>query len=449
MSTKIVMPQLGESVVEGTVSRWLKREGEAIQEYEPLLEVSTDKVDTEIPSPAAGIVLKIYVPEGKTVERGVLLALIGQPGETLDEGGAAPAAHSEHNGGAAVPASTQPVSANSSYSGHVTPVVARMVAEHGLDLGKIAGSGRAGRITKKDVEAHLASAKNAAPESDLAPWERPGTGDLFKPTVDYGTPAPNAPALAKESIKTAETPRTPAPPAPKPATPGTLVPLTTMRRSIAEHMVQSKLHTSPHVTTVFEVDMSAVQKHRAAHKEAFAKVGVNLTLSAYFAAATVSALQANPYLNAQWTDEGIFLHHAVHLGLAVAMGDDPAANHGLIVPVIRNAQDLNLMGLARAVNDIAERARGKRLQADETRGGTFTISNHGVSGSLFATPIINQPQVGILGVGLVEPRVKVIDGALAVRPCAYVSLTFDHRVADGAAGDAFMATLKQTLESWA
>jgi 2-oxoglutarate dehydrogenase E2 component (dihydrolipoamide succinyltransferase) len=222
-----------------------------------------------------------------------------------------------------------------------------------------------------------------------------------------------------------------------------------MRRSIAEHMVRSKLHTSPHVTTVFEIDMTAVMQHRAAHKDTFAKLGVNLTLTAYFAAATVTSLQANPYLNAQWKDDGIFLHHAVNLGIAVALGDNPAENNGLIVPVIKNAQDLNLMGMARAVNDIAERARKKQLKPDEVQGGTFTISNHGVGGSLFATPIINQPQVGILGVGVVEQRVKVIENALAIRPCCYVSLTFDHRVADGASGDAFMSTLKQWLEGWA
>jgi 2-oxoglutarate dehydrogenase E2 component (dihydrolipoamide succinyltransferase) len=215
-----------------------------------------------------------------------------------------------------------------------------------------------------------------------------------------------------------------------------------MRRAIADHMVFSKLQTSPHVTTVFELDMSAVLQHREANLETFARQGVNLTLTPYFVAASVTALRANPYLNAQWTDRGIYLHNTVNIGVAVALDD------GLIVPVIRNAQDLNLLGLARAVNDLATRARGKQLKPDEVQGGTFTITNHGVSGSLFATPIINQPQVAILGVGVMEKRAKVINDAIAIRPCAYLSLTFDHRVVDGAAGDGFMLTLKETLENW-
>jgi 2-oxoglutarate dehydrogenase E2 component (dihydrolipoamide succinyltransferase) len=456
MPTKIIMPQLGESVVEGTVSRWLKREGEAIAEFEPLLEVSTDKVDTEIPSPATGIVLKIYVPEGATVERGVLLAVIGQTGEALEDGGMSQSAHVEHhNGGAMGVEHTAPLPTSAAYTGHITPVVARMVAEHQLDLSQIKGTGRGGRVTKKDIQAHLAVGTQRAaplPTPTLAPWEQPGSGDLFKPTVEYGTPEPQP----KTPIVTAP-PSTAASAVPARAEGeaagikaelGTLVPLNSMRRSIAEHMVRSKLHTSPHVTTVFEIDMTAVMQHRAAHKDTFAKLGVNLTLTAYFAAAAVTSLQANPYLNAQWKDDGIFLHHAVNLGIAVALGDNPAENNGLIVPVIKNAQDLNLMGMARAVNDIAERARKKQLKPDEVQGGTFTISNHGVGGSLFATPIINQPQVGILGVGVVEQRVKVIDNALAIRPCCYVSLTFDHRVADGASGDAFMSMLKTVLETW-
>lgn len=457
MPTKVIMPQLGESVVEGTVSRWLKQEGEAVQEYEPLLEVSTDKVDTEVPAPASGVLLRIYVQAGQTVERGTLLAAIGQPDEV-------PAAESEAvaaQGGAPLPATPERATTNgSTYTGHVTPVVARMVAEHRLDLSQISGTGRDGRVTKKDVEAYLAQRESVgthghAPlqptpetETDLPPWERPGSGDLFKPTVEYGAEtqlSPPAPLPEGEGRKSAAVPPATPPARVHPVEvipPGELVPLSTMRRAIAEHMVRSKLHTSPHVTTVFEVDMSAALAHREANRAAFARQGVNLTLTAYFAAAAVKALQANPYLNAQWTDEGIYLHHAVHLSMAVAMDE------GLIVPVIKNAQDLNLLGLARAVNDLSARARQKQLKPDEVQGGTFTITNHGVSGSLLATPIINQPQVGILGVGIVEKRVKVMNDALTIRPCCYVTLTFDHRVADGAVGDAFMQTLKQTLEGW-
>ncbi len=466
MPTNVIMPQLGESVVEGTITRWLKKEGDSVTHYEPLLEVSTDKVDTEIPAPADGVLLQICVPAGKTVERGVLLALIGETGEKPQNGSDPVAAQSasfseetRQNAPVSAIAPTQtasaPVSAEG-YTGHITPVVARMVAEHHLDLSQIKGTGNDGRITKKDVEAYLASKSSAnvetqpdiplpAAEAELPPWERPGSGDLFKPTVEYGISAPAA-SIESQPASPAKQPVAPQrvhPVEPIPASsPGELVPLTPMRRAIAEHMVRSKLQTSPHVTTVFELDMSTVLAHREAHKDEFAQQGVNLTLTAYFAAATVKALQANRYLNAQWHDDGIFLLNTINLSIAVALEE------GLIVPVIKNAQDLNLLGMARAVNDISTRARNKQLKPEEVTGGTFTISNHGVSGSLFATPIINQPQVGILGVGMVEKRVKVINDALAIRPLVYITLTFDHRVADGATGDAFMLTLKKVLENW-
>ncbi len=426
------MPQLGESVVEGTVSRWLKQEGERIEEYEPLLEVSTDKVDTEVPSPAAGTVLAIYVQDGQTVEAGTLLALIGEPG-------ALPVTEQE----------AQPKTLNgnhaAAYTGHVTPVVARMVAEHQIDLAKVTATGRGGRVTKQDVEAYLEH-KQAAPaqnQEELPPWERVGTGSLFQSTVEYGEAEDTPPALPAQAPKPAPPQRLLPVEAIPPSVPGELVALTPMRKAIAEHMVRSKLQTAPHVTTVFEADMTAPLAHREAHKDAFAKQGVNLTLTAYFVAATVNALREHPYVNAQWTNEGIYLIHGVHVGIAVAI------DGGLIVPVIKNAQDYNLLGLARAINDLAVRAREKRLKADEVQGGTFTISNHGVGGSLFAMPIINQPQTGILGVGLMEKRVKVVNDAIAIRPCVYLALTFDHRVLDGAGADAFMLSLKQRLESYA
>lgn len=436
MPTKVIMPQLGESVVEGTISRWLKQEGDAVKEYEPLLEVSTDKVDTEVPSPANGVLLKIYVPAGQTVERGVLLALIGQPDEAPsgEDISREPNAQRSPAGNAI---------SERIYNGHITPVVARMVAEHHLNLADLVGTGRDGRVTKKDVEAYLATRTTAAPAPEIPPWERPGSGDLFKPTVEYGAQPVSSPVPRSSQAEPIEAARRVHPVEAIPtATPGELVPLSAMRRSIAEHMVRSKLHTSPHVTTVFEFDMSAVLAHREAHKAEFAKQGVNLTLTAYFVAATGVALRANPYLNAQFRDDGIYLLHTINIGLAVALDD------GLIVPVIKNVPDYSLLGLARAVNDVSTRARAKQLKPDEVQGGTFTITNHGVSGSLIATPIINQPQVGILGTGIVEKRVKVINDAIAIRPCAYVTLTFDHRVADGATGDAFMLTLKQALEGW-
>lgn len=446
MPTQVIMPQLGESVVEGTVSRWLKREGERVDAFEPLLEVSTDKVDTEIPSPASGVLLRVLVPEGQTVAKGTLLALIGQPEELSEapQAASAPPNGTEHQSdGRGEPQETGGGS-------HVTPVVARMAAEHGIDLKQIAGTGRGGRVTKRDIEAYLEAQKQAqtatAHAADAPAWAQPGSGDLFKATVDYDIPLPSAPSTSTPVKPAAPERLHPVEPIPA-GVEGELVPLTAMRRAIAEHMVRS-VHTAPHVTTVFEVDMSAVLAHREAYKEEFARLGVNLTLTAYFAAATVEALRAAPTLNGRWTDEGIYVHRAVHLGLAVAVED------GLIVPVIKNAQTLNLLGLARAVNDLAARARSKQLSLDEVQGGTFSITNHGVGGSLVATPILNEPQAGILGVGVVEKRVRVITDAqgrdmIAIRPCCYVSLTFDHRVGDGALGDAFLLALKRKLESWA
>lgn len=411
MPTEVLMPKLGESAVgEVTVGRWLKAEGDPVQQHEPLLEVTTDKVDSEIPAPASGVLLRILVKEGEAAGEGVCLALIGEAMEEAAETG------------------------RGEYGGYVSPVVARMVAEHGIDLSQVAGTGRDGRVTKKDVEAFLAR------QAELEQGRTPVVGDKAELTAAPDL-IPPQPVGFKAETKSAER-LLPVEPIPT-GTPGRLVPLTAIRRATAEHMVRSKLHTSPHVTTVFEFDMTAVLAHLQANKPAFAEQGVNLTLTAYLAGATARALQAHPYLNAEWREEGIYLHHAVHLGVAVAVDE------GLIVPVIRDAQDLSLMGMARAINDLATRARSKQLKLEEVRGGTFTISNHGVGGSLMATPIINQPQVAILGVGIVEKRVKVIDDMIGIRPCCYVTLTFDHRVADGAVGDAFMVTLKRLIEGWA
>lgn len=429
MATQVIMPQLGESVVEGTISRWLKQVGDRVEEFEALVEVSTDKVDSEVPAPASGIVLQILVPEGETVEAGTQLCIIGEAGETVPE--------ASGNSNGAVTTTAAHAATTTAAKPRISPVVARMAAEHNLDLDLITGTGSGGRVTRKDVEAYLAGA--SAPAKTLDPWEQPGSGDLFKPTDGLGATTPAAPAAAPA----ATTPPRAIPVEPIPqGVPGELVKLSGMRRSIAEHMVRSKLQTSPHVTTVFEVDMSTVVAHLKEHKPQYAKQGVNLTLTAYFIQAMVEASRAQPMLNSQWTDEGIYLHHSVHVGMAVAIDD------GLIVPVIRNAEDLNLLGIARKVNDLAERGRNKQLKPDEVQGGTITITNHGVSGSLFATPIINQPQAAIFGVGLMEKRVKVIDDTIAIRPCCYVSLTFDHRIADGASGDGWLYVLKQTLENW-
>jgi 2-oxoglutarate dehydrogenase E2 component (dihydrolipoamide succinyltransferase) len=480
MPTNIIMPQLGESVVDGTVGEWLKQVGDAVQEFEPILRVSTDKVDTEVPAPASGILLAIHVAEGETVNAGVLLGIIGQAGEVAEPITMATPPMSDNG--------TTPSSDTRPYGGHITPVVARMIAEHNINIALLQGTGREGRITKKDVLDYLE--KQAQSSEELPPWERPGSGDLFKPTVEYtldDTPKKpdtqtitTRPADLKERIAQAKyatreaplaadpirvqpdtlplrppsLPQIPAqtnPTAPTPShlpgslssnIPGQLVGLTTMRRAIAQHMVQSK-YTAPHVTTVFEVDLTNVVKNRALMKEAAVKQGIKLTYTPYFIAAVVSGLQRHPLINSTWTDEGIYLYHALNIGIATALDD------GLIVPVVRNAGEYNLLGLARMVNDLADRARKKQLRPDEVRDGTFTITNHGVTGSLFATPIINQPQSAILGIGAIEKRVKVIqDDAIAIRSCAYFSLTFDHRVIDGATADNFMADVKRELENW-
>lgn len=461
MTTNVIMPQLGESVVEGKVARWLKNVGDKIEEFEPLLEVSTDKVDSEVPSPASGVILQILVPEGETVERGVLLAVIGNANEV--------AGNPPDPVATAAPVHSQPARAVAEHTGsfaqnggavmqRVTPVVARMAAEHQLDLNQIVGTGNGGRVTKKDVEAYLAGRSTTKAAEEVPPWEQPVDGDLFKPTgeifakASQSVGAPGKPAPVPTNQPAPVVPR----PMPAPSQPvsDTMIPADTelvqisnMRRSIADHMVRSKLQTSPHVTTVFEVDLSAVIAHQNANIDAYARQGLKLTLTAYFVLAAVEGLKAYPWVNSQWTEKGVLLHKSYNIGMAVAIAD------GLIVPVIRNAGDLNLTGAVRQVNDLAKRAREKALRPDEITGGTFTITNHGVSGSLFATPIINQPQAAILGTGAMQKRVVVMSDArgdtLAIRPMIYVTLTFDHRLIDGAVGDGFLSVFKKTLENWA
>lgn len=447
MATKITMPQLGESVVDGTVGEWLKQVGDMVEEFEPIVRVSTDKVDTEIPAPAEGILLEILVAEGETVDAGIVLGMIGQDGEaTNSDSGTQNTVNGTHKVETAekvTPPKVAKTVKSGDYTGHVSPVVARMASEHSLDLSQIEGTGRDGRIRKKDVLAYLESQDSQQLDEDIPPWEIPADGNLFRPSVNYEDEpveeksSPQAKPVQKSEVQ-AQKKSAPVPQ----GLSGELVKLSGMRQSIAKHMVESKLQTAPHVTTVMEVDLTNVSAHRKANKEAFAKQGVKLTFTPYFILAIAEALQAVPVLNARWTDEGLFYNHAQNIGMAVAIDD------GLIVPVIQNASDYNLIGLSRQVNDLAERARNRQLKPDEVTGGTFTLTNHGVSGSLVATPIINQPQSGILGVGMIEKRVKVINDAIAIRPCSYLSLTFDHRVADGAMADAFLMHIKQTLENW-
>ncbi len=433
MATSILLPEMGEGVIEGTLSRWLVNEGDRIEQFAPIAEVETDKVTTETTSDTAGVILKLCVNEGQTIPVGTVLAYVGQPGETVGENGGGattataattpPSIHEApveqakaprpENGGA--------MAAPAVYTGRISPVVGRMAAEHGIDLGRVTGTGRDGRVTKEDVLAYIESEKTAErqpPTAAPAPASRIGEAPPLKP------PAP----VAAGGQATA-------------GPQGDVLPLTGIRRSIAEHMVRSK-QTSPHVTTVFEIDFTAVAAHRKAHKDSYARDGARLTFTAYLVAATVQALKDHPMVNSSWADDGILLRREINIGMATAIDD------GLIVPVIKNADSLNLLGLARAVNDLADRARNKQLKPDEVKGGTFSITNHGTTGSLFATPIINQPQCGILGVGAIEKRVKVIDDAIAIRPLAYVSFTFDHRILDGASADRFVAAIKQQIEGW-
>lgn len=429
MPTNVIMPQLGESVVEGTISKWLKKEGEPVSEMEPLLEVNTDKVDTEIPAPASGVVLKLLAPAGTVVKAGTPIAVIGQPEEA---GEAKPTG----NGHAHAPLSTlQP--GRQRELGFISPVVAKLADEFKVDLYQVKGTGQGGRITKKDVLNYIEAQKNVpapSPQIDMPARE---------PTTNGGAEKVIQPSAASGERLAAS---------PQPPTPGLqedVIPVEGMRKLIAEHMVRSK-HTSPHVTTVFEADMTRVLAHLEKNQETFARDGVKLTLTAYFISAIVAGLKAVPIVNSQWTEEAIRLKREINIGMAVALD---AEGGGLIVPVIKRADEKSLLGLAREINDLARRARARALKPEDVQGGTFTLTNHGVSGSLLATPIINQPQTGILGAGIVQKRVVVVsDGvsdSLAIRPMVYLTLTFDHRVLDGAIADRFMQVVKRTLEGWA
>jgi len=450
MPTEVIMPQLGESVVEGTINAWLKKEGEHVQEFEPLLEVGSDKVDTEVPSPAGGVVLKLLVPEGETVRAGTVIAIIGAPEEQVPETAPAPgdrafdldAESGQVRFGDGAQGRRPPTGdgVRTAYGNgpRISPVVARIAAEHRIDVARVPGTGRGGRVTKQDILAYVegqAGAPAAAP-ADVPPWEQPGSGDLFKPTDEiYRKMSGQAPAEApRDHVHT---------PPQAPSQPGDLLPLSKTRRLIAEHMVLSKLKTAPHVTTVFEADMSAVSAHRAAHLADYRARGANLTFTTYPVAAAAQALRLHPRVNSQWTDQGSLLKPDVNIGVAAA------TDEGLLVPVVKRADELSLLGLARQINDLAARARASQLKPDDVAGGTFTITNHGVSGSLFATPIIAQPQTAILGVGKIQKRVVATpDDAIAIRPMVYLSLTFDHRVLDGASGDFFMVDVVRILESW-
>jgi 2-oxoglutarate dehydrogenase E2 component (dihydrolipoamide succinyltransferase) len=442
MTTKIVMPEMGEGVIEGTIGRWLKKEGDRVEEFEPLLEIETDKVTTEAVAEASGTLLKINVGAGETVEVGAVLGVIGeataqdnerspvttQPAAATrqrlsDDGlertsihGAAVVEHQRRANGAGKSAEAR------RKLGRISPVVSRMAEENGIDLFQVVGSGRNGRITKQDMLAYI---------------------ELQEQTKAQGEPANVEPQLPKSVVPLATERSATGNLELAPA--DTLLPMTSIRRAIAKHMVDSK-RTSPHVTTVFEVDFSVVDAHRKRNKADFASQGVKLTFTPYIMHAVAHALREHPIANSNWSDDGIILRGAINLGMATAI------EQGLIVPVIKGADELNLLGMARRVNDLAERARRNRLKPDELTGGTFSVTNHGVTGSVFATPIINQPQVGILGVGKIQKRVVVVESefgdTMAIRLIAFLSFTFDHRVLDGASADAFVAAIVKKLENW-
>ncbi|NCC31758.1 MAG: 2-oxo acid dehydrogenase subunit E2 [Chloroflexia bacterium] len=431
MTTELTMPQLGESVTEGTIGRWLKQPGETVAKYEPLLEVITDKVDSEVPAPVAGTLLEILVPEGETVRVGTVIARLGSPTDAVAPAPPARSAPPAPPEAGAVPRaevmaarSAMPTSSAPAHNTFLSPVVARLIAEHGLDPADIPGTGQGGRITKQDVLKFVAARETATTSISTQPLPADPVPAVAPPVMPAG------PAMPVERIALPED--------------AELVPLSPMRRRIAEHMERS-VRTAPHVTTVMEVDLSRVMAHREAHRASFEQQGVRLTVTPYVVQAVATALGKTSVFNGSFTAEGIVIHRRIHIGVAVALDE------GLLVPVIRDADEKNLLGLARAVGDLADRARTRRLQPDETQGGTFTITNHGIGGSLFATPIINQPQAAILGVGAIVKRPIVITqhgvDAIAIKPMAYLSLTFDHRIADGATADAFLLDIKRVLEA--
>jgi 2-oxoisovalerate dehydrogenase E2 component (dihydrolipoyl transacylase) len=400
MATKVLVPRLGEGVEEVTVTSWLKQVGDSVNELEPLLEVESDKVTVEVPSPASGVLLKIETQKGQAAKVGDLLAVIGMAGES--NGVQSPLTLEEKPVSSQRQETLSPTL--STNIGFISPVVAKIAAEHAVDLSQVKGTGLNGRITKNDILAFVEGGRKTINDGAQTVVHRPSS--IVAPTDDQ------------------------------------LIKHTTMRKSIAAHMVESK-HTSPHVLTVMEADMSRVVKHRAANKAAFERDGVNLTFTAYFMSAIVAGLKAYPMVNSSWADEGILIHKVVHIGMATSLGEE-----GLIVPVIKGADNLSLLAMARVVNDLSSRARSKKLQPDEVKGGTFTLTNHGISGSLLAFPIINQPQCGILGIGAMQKRAVVIDDAIAIRPMVYLSFVFDHRILDGASADWFLTKVKDTLENW-
>jgi pyruvate dehydrogenase E2 component (dihydrolipoamide acetyltransferase) len=461
---EVVMPQMGVSVSEGTITKWLKQQGEEIAADEPLLEISTDKVDTEVPSPGTGTLQEILVQEGETVAVGTKLAVIGSgaaapaPAEeappelatqqAADESAAAAEAETDMptpEAASQPPAPAAPApsadggrEANGDGPSFVSPVVARIASEHGVDPNQVPGTGRGGRVTKKDILGFI--------ESGAPAQEQPAPAAQAAPPPTEAPPPPTAPAQPAPAAQ---------PPAPAPVAPvegelgEQLEPMTAMRKGIAEHMRRS-LDTSAHVTSAIEVDMSRVVAIREKLKPEFQKsYGVNPTYLIFVARAVTETLREFPWINGEIRGDKIVTRNYVNLGFAVELAD----GKGLIVPVVKNAEGLNLLGMARGVTDIAERARNKQLTPDEVQGGTFTITNPGGYGTFHGTPVISQPQAAILGTYALVKRPWVVQDehgkdVIAVRPIMNVTLTYDHRLVDGALAGRFLQSLRQKLESW-
>jgi len=430
MSTRVVMPQMGESIAEGTIVRWIKQVGDAVDRDEPLFEISTDKVDAEIPSPVAGVLLEIAVREGETVPVNSVVATIGTAGDAPASGngaatrpaavGATPPAAAAAPSPAASPApvaapgairtpASRPRAAGPSPREEggdrrqkSSPLVRKIAQEHGVDLARLHGSGLAGRVTKDDILEYIAKgAAQAGPARAAAPATE---------SVVFGP---------DEHVQ--------------------VRPMSVMRRKIAEHMVFSK-RTSAHVYSVFEVSFHAIDQIRKARRADYERQGAKLTVTAFIAKAVVETLRHHPVITASIDGDNVVYRKDINLGIAVAL------DNGLIVPVVKNAGEKSLLELATAIQDVADRARAKKLSPDEVQGGTFTLTNPGTYGAQFGLPVINQPQVAILGVGAIEKRVVVIDDAIAIRLMGYLTLGFDHRLVDGAVADRFLADLKQYLE---
>src|SRR5438132_4315581 len=452
----VVMPQMGVSVSEGTITKWLKQEGEQIAADEPLLEISTDKVDTEVPSPGEGVVAKILVQEGETVEVGTVLAQIAPEGAAPPPAPEAPpapatqpaadeamASASEGVGPLAEAPAPQPAAETTDGSGEngrtfVSPVVARIASEHGVDPQQVPGSGTGGRVTKKDILAFI----EEAPQAEAPPAAAPAPPPAQAPAA----PPPPAPAPV------AAAPPPPAPPAPAPVDAGageSLEPMSAMRRGIAEHMRRS-LDTSAHVTSAIEVDMSRVVAIREKLKKEYqAAYGVNPTYLSFITRATVDTFPDYPYVNGEIRGDKIVTKSFVNLGFAVELAD----GKGLIVPIVKNAETLNLLGMAKAIADIAKRAREKQLTPDDVVGGSFTITNPGGYGTFHGTPVISQPQAAILGTYAVVKRPWVVqdevgNDVIAIRPIMNLTLTYDHRLVDGALAGRFLRDLRHRLETW-